>query len=89
MTAGVIGFESVSRGLEGREEEGEEEVLHSAGARFQVVMKKLGKRDATTKIKVGFAAYTPVLLVSLPLLMCGSNRSLPLSMCGSDGAGSE
>jgi hypothetical protein len=48
MTAGVIGFEAVSRGLEG---EGGvvEEVSH--GARFQVVMKQLGKRDTTTKIK--------------------------------------
>ena len=53
MTAGVIGFEAVSRGLEG---EGGvvEEVSH--GARFQVVMKQLGKRDTTTKIKVAVAA---------------------------------
>ena len=56
MTAGVIGFEAVSRGLvEGRDGEEVEEVSHGAGARFQVVMKQLGKKDTTTKIKVGFA----------------------------------
>ena len=55
MTAGVIGFEAVSRGLE-REGGVVAEVSHGAGARFQVVMKQLGKRDTTTKIKVGVAA---------------------------------
>ena len=55
MTAGVIGFEAVSRGLE-REGGLVAEVSHGAGARFQVVMKQLGKRDTTTKIKVGVAA---------------------------------
>ena len=52
MSAGVIGFEVVSRGLGEGEGEGGEEVLHGTGARFQVVMKQLGKRDTTTKIKV-------------------------------------
>lgn len=58
LTAGFIGFEAVSRGM-GREEEGEEgeeggveEVSHGTGAQFQVVMKQLGKRDTTTKLKV-------------------------------------
>ena len=51
LAGGVIGFEEVSRVLEGREGR-EEEVLHGAGVRFQVVMKQLGKRDTTTKIKV-------------------------------------
>ena len=55
LTPGFIGFEAVSRGM--GEKEGEvngvsEEVSHSSGAKFQVVMKQLGKRDATTKIKV-------------------------------------
>ena len=58
---GFIGFEAVSRGMgrEGEDEEeeeeeegGVEEVSHGAGAEFQVVMKQLGKRDATTKLKV-------------------------------------
>ena len=50
MTGGVIGFEAVSGGREGRV--GVEEVSHGAGTEFQVVMKQLGKRDPTTKIKV-------------------------------------
>lgn len=54
LSAGFIGFEAVSRGM-GREEEeegGVEEVSHGTGAQFQVVMKQLGKRDTTTKLKV-------------------------------------
>ena len=56
MTAGFIGFEAVSRGMgkEGEVEGGVEEVPHGAGAKFQVVMKQLGKRDATTKLKVTY-----------------------------------
>lgn len=55
-----IGFDDVSRGAVGPvgggggggEGEGEA-VSHASGAEFQVVMKQLGKRDATTKMKVG------------------------------------
>ena len=46
---GFIGFETVSGGVGGMEGE---EVAHGAGAEFQVVMKQLGKRDTTTKLKV-------------------------------------
>ena len=52
---GFIGFEAVSRGMGGEEGEGAggvDEVSHGAGAEFQVVMKQLGKRDTTTKLKV-------------------------------------
>ena len=55
LATGFIGFETVSRGIGGREGEqdgGTEEVSHGAGTEFQVVMKQLGKRDTTTKIKV-------------------------------------
>ena len=55
LATGFIGFEAVSRGIGGREGEpegGTEEVSHAAGAEFQVVMKQLGKRDTTTKLKV-------------------------------------
>ena len=55
LATGFIGFETASRGIGGREGEqdgGTEEVSHGAGAEFQVVMKQLGKRDTTTKIKV-------------------------------------
>lgn len=31
---------------------GGEEVSHGSGSRFQVVMKQLGKKDTTTKLKV-------------------------------------
>ena len=64
---GFIGFEAVSRGMgragedeEEEEEGGVEEVSHGAGAEFQVVMKQLGKRDATTKLKVReYAWFVP------------------------------
>lgn len=58
---GFIGFEAVSAGLAGTEGggargEGEggvvEEASRGVGAAFQVVMKQLGKRDTTTKLKV-------------------------------------
>ena len=53
---GFIGFEAVSRGMGGEvgggEGVGEEQLPPSAGAEFQVVMKQLGKRDTTTKLKV-------------------------------------
>lgn len=52
---GFIGFEAVSRGMGGEEGEGAggvDEVSHGAGAELQVVMKQLGKRDTTTKLKV-------------------------------------
>lgn len=54
MATGIIGFDAVSRGMEGRDREGGsmEEVLHGTGMKFQTVMKQLGKRDPTTKIKV-------------------------------------
>lgn len=64
LTGGFIGFEAVSRGMGRGEEEGEEgeegtmeEVSHATGTQFQVVMKQLGKRDTTTKLKV--EATTP------------------------------
>ena len=55
VATGFIGFETVSRGiggLEGEREGDTEEVSHGAGAEFQLVMKQLGKRDTTTKLKV-------------------------------------
>ena len=61
MATGFIGFETVSRGIGGREGEQEgdmEEVSHGAGAEFQVVMKQLGKRDTTTKLKVHACDHT-------------------------------
>ena len=62
-SGGFIGFEAVSGGLGGGSWDGggvsvgvggevSEEVPHGAGAEFQVVMKQLGKRDTTTKLKV-------------------------------------
>lgn len=54
---GVIGFGAVSgHTLEGWEEvkEGTGEEVHcGVGAEFQVVLKQLGKKDSTTKLKVG------------------------------------
>ena len=66
MGAGVIGFETVSSGLlqhgaTGSEASslgaeagggGREEVSHGSASKFQVVMKQLGKKDTTTKLKV-------------------------------------
>ena len=68
MGPGVIGFEVVSSGLlphhsddstnegasmsAGRARGGGEEVPHGTGSQFQVVMKQLGKKDTTTKLKV-------------------------------------
>lgn len=62
---GVIGFEEVSSSraentlsVEGARQEGErskrdsKEVLYGDSSQFQVVMKQLGKRDTTTKLKV-------------------------------------
>ena len=59
-SGGFIGFEAVSGGLGGGSWDGggvsvgevSEEVPRGAGAEFQVVMKQLGKRDTTTKLKV-------------------------------------
>jgi len=57
---GVIGFRAVSgHTLEGWEEvkEGAGEEVHcGVGAEFQVVLKQLGKKDSTTKLKVGVSA---------------------------------
>ncbi len=49
-----IGFDAVSGGaMGGGGGNGEGEgMAHSAGVEFQVVMKQLGKRDTTTKLKV-------------------------------------
>ena len=62
LGGGVIGFEAVSSGLvqPGASENiegatgggGGEEVTHGVGTKFQVVMKQLGKKDTTTKLKV-------------------------------------
>ena len=51
---GVIGFDAVSGHVDAgwEEEEEEEEVPRGTGTEFQVVMKQLGKRDSTTKLKV-------------------------------------
>ena len=51
---GFIGFGAVSVGLAGTSNGGgkREELLQSSGAEFQVVMKQLGKKDPTTKLKV-------------------------------------
>lgn len=62
---GVIGFEEVSSSraentlsVEGARQGGErskrdsKEVLYGDSSQFQVVMKQLGKRDTTTKLKV-------------------------------------
>ncbi len=58
---GVIGFDAVSPGDsafgeegqgEGRRGREEQEVLNGSSNQFQVVMKQLGKRDTTTKLKV-------------------------------------
>ncbi len=56
---GFIGFEAVSGGAVGGEGNGEGEgvAFLGQGAEFQVVMKQLGKRDTTTKIKVTLDLY--------------------------------
>ena len=56
---GFIGFEAVSgrlggwEGVDGEGGRAVEEVPCGVGAEFQVVLKQLGKRDTTTKLKVG------------------------------------
>lgn len=49
---GFIGFEAVSGRVGGWEGVAVEEVPCGVGAEFQVVLKQLGKRDTTTKLKV-------------------------------------
>ena len=72
LTPGFVGFETVSRGMGGREGEeeggGSEEVSHGAGVKFQVVMKQLGKRDTTTKIKVTVCSL--ILLCKICVYTC-------------------
>ena len=58
--AGFVGFEAVSSALSSEKWKEPQEtktgdqdpVNYGAGAEFQVVMKQLGKRDTTTKLKV-------------------------------------
>ncbi len=62
---GVIGFSAVSSGITQRDrfvpgaagaKGSEEEVLYGESSQFQVVMKQLGKRDSTTKLKASLSA---------------------------------
>ena len=46
-TSGGVGNEGACVGAGGGEE-----VSHGSGSKFQVVMKQLGKKDTTTKLKV-------------------------------------
>jgi hypothetical protein len=39
---------------------GGEELSHGSGSKFQVVMKQLGKKDTTTKLKVGMPGFIVV-----------------------------
>ena len=62
--SGFVGFEAVSAGLAGSGEEGAggeglvgEEVPRGVGGPFHVTMKQLGKRDATTKLKVSLSFH--------------------------------
>ena len=43
---------------------GGEEVSHGSGSKFQVVMKQLGKKDTTTKLKVRLYGFNVVAAVS-------------------------
>lgn len=50
---GFIGFDQVSSGFHGNTTDGGEDILMvGTGSNFTVVMKQLGKRDPTTKLKV-------------------------------------
>lgn len=68
--AGFVGFEAVSSTLSGERRNSIEQtqetkpcdleaVNYGAGAEFQVVVKQLGKRDTTTKLKVGPGGVEP------------------------------
>lgn len=43
---------------------GGEEVSHGSGSKFQVVMKQLGKKDTTTKLKVRLYGFNVVATIS-------------------------
>ena len=62
---GFIGFDSVSSGLHGNSADSidgggkiEDLLVGGSGSAFQVVMKQLGKRDPTTKLKVVIRTHT-------------------------------
>lgn len=51
-TGGSNSNEAASLSVGGTGGGGGEEVSHGSGSKFQVVMKQLGKKDTTTKLKV-------------------------------------